>query len=294
MLEALEYAFMQRAVAAALLIGVVCAVMGVYVVLRGLAFIGAGIAHASFGGVALGFLLGLNPLATAVVFCVGTAWGIGYVSGRGRVKEDTAIGIFFAATMALGVLLIGLMRGYNVDLFGYLFGSVLAITRADLWLAAGLGLTVLLLVALFFKELLFLTFDPEMAAVSGLPVTALRYLLLTMLALTVVVSIKVVGVILVSALLVIPAASAHQLTTDFRRMMALSVLFGILSTMAGLALSYLLDTSSGATMVLVATVLFFLAHLLSPRRRAGRAVAAGEAKSGSAGSRDGNSGKGES
>ena len=275
MLEALQLAFVQRALAASVLIGAVCAVVGVYVVLRGLAFIGAGISHASFGGVALGVALGLNPLATAIVFCVAPAWGIGLPSRRGRVREDTAIGIFFAATMALGVVLIGLRRGYSVDLFGYLFGSVLAITKADLWMALGLGLGVLALVALLFKEFLFLTFDPEMAAVAGLPVRALHFLLLTLVAVTVVVSIKVVGIILASALLVTPAATAYQLTSDFRRMMALSALAGIVSAIAGLALSYVLDTPSGATMVLVATALFFLASWLSPRRRARRSLPGG-------------------
>jgi len=267
MLEILSYTFMQRALLASVLIGTVSAVIGVYVVLRGLSFIGAGIAHASFGGVALGFLLGINPMLAAVVFCLLTAWGIAWTSRRAEVKEDTAIGIFFASTMALGILVIGLMRGYNVDLFGYLFGSVLAVTRQDLWLSLLMGAGVLLTVGLFFKELLFITFDPEMAQVSGLPAGALYVLLLSLMALTIVLSIKVVGIILVSALIVIPAAAAYQLTEDFRRMMLLAVVVGNLSAVAGLFLSYWLDTASGATMVLTATAFFILSALLSPRRR---------------------------
>lgn len=267
MLEIMSYTFMQRALLASMLIGTVSAVIGVYVVLRGLSFIGAGIAHASFGGVALGFLLGINPLLAAVVFCLLTAWGIAWTSRRAEVKEDTAIGIFFASTMALGILVIGLMRGYNVDLFGYLFGSVLAVTRQDLWLSLLLGAGVLLTVGLFFKELLFITFDPEMARVSGLPAGALYVLLLSLMALTIVLSIKVVGIILVSALIVIPAAAAYQLTEDFRRMMLLAVVIGNLSAVVGLFLSYWLDTASGATMVLTATAFFILSALLSPRRR---------------------------
>ena len=270
MLEILSYTFMQRALLASVLIGTVSAVIGVYVVLRGLSFIGAGIAHASFGGVALGFLLGINPLVTAVIFCLLTAWGIAWTSLRAEVKEDTAIGIFFASTMALGILVIGLMRGYNVDLFGYLFGSVLAVTREDLWLSLLLGAGVLLTVGLFFKELLFIIFDPEMARVSGLPAGALYVLLLSLMALTIVLSIKVVGIILVSALIVIPAAAAHQLTEDFRRMMLLAVVIGNLSAVVGLFLSYWLDTASGATIVLTATAFFVLSALLSPRRRRGR------------------------
>jgi ABC-type Mn2+/Zn2+ transport system permease subunit len=150
--DILTYTFMQRALAASILIGTVSAIIGVYVVLRGLAFIGAGIAHASFGGVALGFLLGINPILAAVVFCLVTAWGIAWTSRRAEVREDTAIGIFFAATMALGILFIGLMRNYNVDLFGYLFGSVLAVTQEDLWLSLMLGAGVLLIVGLFSRN----------------------------------------------------------------------------------------------------------------------------------------------
>jgi ABC-type Mn2+/Zn2+ transport system permease subunit len=265
--DILSYTFMQRALVSSVLIGVVCAVIGVYVVLKGLSFIGAGIAHASFGGVALGFLLGLNPVITAIVFCLATAWGIGFVTRQGEVKEDTAIGVFFASTMALGILFIGLMRGYNVDLFGYLFGSVLAVTVADLWISGALALAVLLVVGLFYKELLFITFDPEMAEAAGLPAARLYFLLLSLIALTIVLSIKVVGIILVSALIVTPAAAAYQLTDDFRRMMALSVFLGVGSALVGLFLSYWLDIASGATIVLTATVIFFLAALLSPRRR---------------------------
>lgn len=267
MTEILGYTFMQRALIASILIGTVTSIIGVYVVLRGLAFIGAGIAHASFGGVALGFLLGVNPVVSAVVFCLCTAWAIAFTSERTEIKEDTAIGIFFAATMALGVLFIGLMGEYNVDLFGYLFGSVLSVTSVDLWMSGILGAAVLLIIALFFKELLFITFDQEMAQVSGLPARGLYVLLLSMMALTIVLSIKVVGIILVSAMIIIPAASAYQLCENFRTMMGLSVLIGNVSAVAGLLLSYQLDTASGATMVLTATLIFFLSALFSPRRR---------------------------
>ncbi len=265
--EVLSYTFMQRAFMASVLIGTVTAIVGVYVVLRGLAFIGAGIAHASFGGVALGFLLGVNPILSAVVFCVATAWGIAWTSEKAELREDTAIGIFFAATMALGILFIGLMGEYNVDLFGYLFGSVLSVTREDLWISGALGLGVLALVVVFFKELLFITFDPEAAQVSGISVRRLYMLLLTVVALTVVLSLRVVGIILVSALLIIPAASAYQLTENFRTMMGLAVLIGNVSAIGGLMLSYQLDTASGATMVLTATAIFFFSTLVSPRRR---------------------------
>jgi len=266
-MEVLGYHYMQRALFAGTLIGIVCAVIGTYVVLKGMSFIGAGIAHASFGGVALGFYVKLNPVLTAVIFCLGVAWGIGLLSRKGRVKEDTAVGIFFASTMALGILLIGLMQGYNVDLFGYLFGSILAVSRMDVWIILGLSATVLLLVLLFFKELLFVTFDAEMAAVTGVPAARVYFLLITLIALTVVLSIKVVGIVLVSALLVTPAAAAYQLTENFKRMMLLSMLIGVCSTVGGLLLSDRLNTASGATIVLLSTLIFFAAALISPRRR---------------------------
>ena len=267
MTEILGYAFMQRALCAGVLIGAVCAMIGVYVVLKGLSFIGAGIAHASFGGVALGFLVGVNPVLTAVVFCLATAWGIGLVARKGQVKEDTAVGVFFASTMALGILFIGLMQGYNVDLFGYLFGSILAVTEQDLWITLGLGLGVLIVVGLFFKELVFVTFDPEMAEVTGVPAGKVYFLLISLIALAVVLSIKVVGIVLVSALIVTPAAAAYQLTEDFQWMMVLAVLIGVGSAVGGLLLSYPLNTASGATIVLLATSIFFIAGMVSPRRR---------------------------
>jgi ABC-type Mn2+/Zn2+ transport system permease subunit len=265
--ELLGFAFMQRALLAGVLIGAVCAIIGVYVVLKGLSFIGAGIAHASFGGVALGFVLGINPLISAIAFCLATAWSIGLVARKIQVKEDTAIGIFFASTMALGILFIGLMRGYKVDLFGYLFGNILAVSVQDVWITLVLGIGVLVAVGLFFKELMFVTFDAEMAEVTGVPAGRVYFLLISLIALTIVLSIKVVGIVLVSALIVTPAAAAYQLTEDFRRMMALAIVIGVGSAVGGLLLSYPLNIASGSTIVLLATLVFFTAALVSPRRR---------------------------
>lgn len=267
MIESLGYAYMQRAILAGVLIGALCAIIGVYVVLKQLSFIGAGISHASFGGVALGMWLGVNPIWSAVVFCLAVAWSIGYVSRRRIVKEDTAVGVFFASTMALGIVVIGLMHGYQVDLFSYLFGSILAVTREDVWTTVGLAVLVLGSVGVFYKDLMFVTFDPEMAEVTGLPAGRLYFLLISLMALTVVVSIKVVGIVLVSALLVIPAAAAFQLTERFRNMMALAVVFGVGSTIVGLFISYWLEIASGAAIVLLATLVFFVCAALSPRRR---------------------------
>ena len=266
MLELFEYTWMQRATVAGVLIGALCAVIGVYVVLRGLAFIGAGIAHASFGGVAVGFALGVNPIWAAAVFCVLTSWGIGLLSRRAGVREDTAIGVFFASTMALGALIIGIIHT-QVDLFGYLFGSITAVTIQDVWTTVVISAFVFGCVAVFFKDLMFVVFDSETAEVVGLPAGKLYFLLMTLIALTVVTSIKVVGIVLVSALIVTPAAAAYQLTESFRKMMAISVAFGVGSCIFGLVLSDWLGLPSGATIVLLATIVFFVCVAVSPRRR---------------------------
>lgn len=272
MLESFGYAYMQRAMVAGVLVGALCAIIGVYVVLKGLAFIGAGISHASFAGVAIGVYIGVNPVWSAIVFCILTAWGIGLTSRRGHIKEDTAVGVFFASTMALGILIIGLKQGYQIDLFGYLFGSILAVTIQDVWTTVAIAALVLTAVIVLFKDLMFVAFDPEMAEVTGVPAGKLYFLLITMMALTVVMSIKVVGIVLVSALIVTPAAAAYQLTEKFRNMMALSVAFGVGSCVFGLILSDLLRIASGATIVLLSTLVFFVCAAISPRRRRAKAT----------------------
>lgn len=259
---------MQRALIAGALVGTLCAVIGVYVVLRGMAFMGAGIAHSSLGGVAIGVVTGVNPIWTAIGFAILASWAIALASRRGQVREDTAIGILFAAGMALGILIIDLWtRGYQFDYMTYLFGSIVAVTAADLWSTVVVFVLVLGTVAVLFKDLMFMIFDPEMAEVTGVPAGKLYFLLLTLIALTVVISIKVVGIVLVAALLVIPAASGYQLTEDFRKMMAMSVALGVASTVVGLLVSYWLGVPSGATIVILATVIFGVCAGLSPRRR---------------------------
>ncbi len=276
MLDIFAYSYMQRAMVAGVLVGTLCAIIGVYVVLKGLSFIGAGIAHASFGGVAIGLAAGVNPVWSAVAFCLLTAWGIGLVSRHGHVKEDTAIGIFFSSTMAIGILIIGLMKGYQVDLFSYLFGSIIAVTVRDVWTTVLVTLVVGGCVAVFFKDLMFVIFDSEMAQVTGVPAEKLYFLLITMMALTVVVSIKVVGIVLVSALIVTPAAAAYQLTESFRKMMALAVAFGVGACVFGLLISDWLNVASGASIVLLVTLAFFVCAAFSPRRRKSRVADAGQ------------------
>jgi len=267
MADFFAFQFMRYALIAGLMVSVMCALISSFVVLKRLSFLGAGISHAAFGGVALGVLLGINPLYSALGFTWVLTMIIGYVSRTGHLSEDTAIGIAYVAAMALGTIFLGFARSYNFDVFGYLFGNILAVTETDLHITAALGAVVLAALGLFHKELVFLAFDEEMAQVVGLPVRFLYYMLLSVMALTVVIAIKVVGIVLVSALLVLPGATSLQLTKNIVPMVALSLVCGLASTLSGLYLSYTLDLASGATIVLTATVLFGVAMVVSPRRR---------------------------
>ncbi len=265
LLDPLGHGFFVRAVAAGTLVGIVCAVVGTYVVLKGLAFIGDAVSHAAFPGVVAAFLIQGPYLVGAALAAVATAIGIGYVTRHARLRADTAIGVLFAGAFALGILLFSTIRGYVGDLFSFLFGYLLAISPADLVGLAVLSAFVLLTVALLWKELLYATFDPFGAAASGLPVEALEYLFLGLIAVTIVISLQAVGIILVVAMLVTPAATAQLLTVRFAAMMGLAVVVGVGSSITGLYVSYWLDVASGATIVLVETACFLLALTLGPR-----------------------------
>ena len=266
MTEFLAFGFLQRALAAAALTGGLCSAIGVFVVLRGLAFIGAGTAHSAFAGVALAYLIGAPAMPLAIAFGLSTAWIIGLLEERGRMKLDVSIGIFYTATMALAILFIGLMKTYNAEVYGYLFGSILSVTGEELKLTGGLAMLVVGSIVLFSKEFFFLAFDQEMAEASGVPARRFFFLLLTLVALTIVVSLKTVGAILVFALLLIPAATAYQLTSSLRRMMDYSVAIGVLVSVAGVLLSFQFDLPTGPAIVLLATGVFFVAVAFSPKR----------------------------
>ncbi len=251
------YPFVQRAMIGGMLIGLLTAWVGTFVVLRRMAFMGAGIGHAAFGGVAVGLLLGWDPVLTATGFCVAVAWAITVVVRRGALTSDTAIGIFFAATMAFGVLLLGMLQT-TTDLFGYLFGSVLAIGTADLRLLLVAVVAVGIVLVALHKEFVALAFDAEYARVTGLPEPFLDYLFAAIVAITVVLAIKMVGLILASALLVIPGATALHLSRDFRTLLGVAIGVGVASMVLGLGASLVWNTPPGATIVLVATGFFML------------------------------------
>jgi len=270
LLAPFQYDFMQRAFVVAVVVGALCSAMGTYVVLRKLSFIGDGLAHASFAGIAIAYLRGANFYAGAAIATIVTALGIGFVHRRGRVSLDTSIGVLFTAAFALGVFLMSRSPRATVDLQSFLFGSILGVSPGDVATVAGLGAAVALVVAALWRPLLYTSFDPVVAQAAGVRVGAVDYTLLVVLAVTIIVSLQAVGIVLVAALLVTPAAAASQLTKRFVPMMATSCAFGVFSTVGGLYASYELHASSGATIVLLATLVFFLCLAYGSVRRIGR------------------------
>lgn len=264
--DPLALVFMQKALFASLIVGVVCAVLGCYVVLRSMAFLGDALAHAILPGIAVAYLLGANLLAGALVAGVLVAVGISYITRAGTIREDTAIGIFFAGALSLGVVLISTVGSYAVDLTHVLFGNVLGVTTTDLWISGLLGAGVLLAVILLYRQLLVVSFDPVLGRTLGLRTEALRTGLFVMLAATIVVSLRTVGVALVAAMLVTPPASAYLLTRRLPVMMLVSALIGAVSAVAGLYASYYLDIATGGAIVLVASGIFVLVFLFAPER----------------------------
>jgi manganese/iron transport system permease protein len=259
-----QYAFMWRSLAAATIVGAVCAVVGTFVVLRGMAFFGDALSHAILPGVAVSYLAGgtQGPLFWgALAAAVLTALGIGKISQDQKLREDTAIGVVFAGALALGIALMSTVRSYSVDLTHILFGNILAITNNDLLLIGGFGLAVLLVVAALFKEFVAVAFDPVHAATLRLPIEGLRYLLLLLVAVTVVVALQTVGAGLMTAMLITPAATGYLLARRLSTMLMIAVALGIFSGIAGLYLSYYVAVASGAAIVLVATACFALAWL---------------------------------
>ena len=257
--DPLAYAFFQRALAASVIVGLVCAVVGCFMILRGYAFMGDALSHAAFPGVVVAYLLRGPFYIGAAIASVGTALAIGWVARRGGLRGDTVIGVLFAGMFALGIFLFSLIPNYVGDLFGFLFGEVLGIGPGDLIALVVLAVVVLGVISLLWKELLYSTFDPLGAAASGLPVERLDYLFLAIIAVAIVVSLQAVGIILVVAMLVTPAATAQLLTRSFGRLLAISALIGVVAPVIGLYVSYWANSASGATIVLVETAVFLVA-----------------------------------
>jgi len=267
--EALQFTFMRNALMAGVLVSIACGIIGAFVVVNRIVFISGGIAHAAYGGIGLGYFFKFNPVLGAVIFSVASALGMGTVYRKTRQRADTIIGVMWAIGMAIGITLVDLTEGYKADLMSFLFGSILAVPSSDLWIMLVLDLVVIGLVALLYKELLAISFDETFASVENVPVDAIYLILLCLIAFTVVMLMRVVGLIMVIALLTIPAAISGQFVKDMKKMMVLASILGVLFTTSGLWLSYFLNLTSGATIILVSGVAYlFSLALQSMVRRA--------------------------
>jgi zinc transport system permease protein len=262
MLDALHYEFMRNALAAGVMTSIICGVIGSLIVVNRLVFLSGGIAHSAYGGIGLAFFFGLPYMVGAVTFSFCSAMVMAAVSIRSKQRADTIIGVMWALGMATGILLIDLTPGYNVDLISYLFGSILSVPRSDLAIMAVAGAVILLLVLYFFNDLLVMSYDEEFALVRGVPVRRLYYLLIGLVAVTVVMVVQVVGLILVIALLTIPPYIAEKYTRSLVQMMFVSCLLGIVFTSGGLWISYRFDLTSGAAIIFLAGMVFFLSLLV--------------------------------
>jgi zinc transport system permease protein len=277
MLEALQLGFMRNALVAGILVSIACGIIGAYVVVNRIVFLSGGIAHAAYGGIGLAYLVGSDPTLTAVGFSLLSSMVMGIVHRETSERSDTIIGVIWAIGMALGVIFVDLTPGYKADLMSYLFGSILAVPQRDLWLMLGVDLLVLLVINLLYKELLAVSFDETYATVRNVPVGLVYYSLLALTALTVVMMMRIVGLIMVIALLTIPAAISGQFVSGMRRMMLSSSLLGIVFTVVGLALSFALNLTSGATIILVAATGYLASlaiRLLAESRRRRRVYSA--------------------
>jgi zinc transport system permease protein len=266
MIDILSYGFMQRALLAGTMIGIIAPIIGVFLVLRRLSLIADTLSHVALAGVAGGLLLRTYPLAGALVAGLLGAVGIERLRVSGRLFGEAALAIFLSGGFAVAVVLISLARGFNVDLFSYLFGAITAVQPQDLWVILALGLAVLAAVGFLYKELFAITFDEEGARVQGIPVTALNLLLTMLVAVTVVVAMRIVGILLTSALLVIPAITAFRLARNFRSTLWIAVGCSLVSVVAGMTISFYLDIAAGGAIVLAALAIFGVASVLRPAR----------------------------
>lgn len=260
----MHYDFLQKALLTSVMVGIICGVIGCFIILRGMALMGDAISHAVLPGVAISYMLGINFFIGAVLTGVLTAIGIGFISQNSRIKNDISIGIMFTFAFASGIILITLLKS-STDLYHILFGNVLAVRPTDMWMTLAIGILVIAAVYFFFKELLVTSFDPTMAAAYGLPIKLIHYFLMTLLTMVTVASLQTVGIVLVVAMLITPAATAYLLTDRLSIMIYLSASFGVLSSVIGLYFSYTYNLASGATIVLAATILFALAFTFSPK-----------------------------
>nr|WP_321289616.1 metal ABC transporter permease [uncultured Sunxiuqinia sp.] len=260
-IELFSYDFFMHAFWASLFAAISCGIVGTYIVSRRIVFVSGGITHASFGGIGIGYFLGWNPLVGAAIFAVLSGLGIQVFTQKAKVREDSSIAIWWSLGMAIGIIFIYLTPGYAPNLMSYLFGSVLTVSVTELWLMGTLSLVLILFFILFYRLILYVAFDEEFAKTTGLPVNLINYLLISLIAITIVLNIRVVGIILILSLLTLPQATANLFTRDFKRMMPLSVLFAFIGSFVGLLFSFYVDIPSGASIIFTLVLLFGLMKL---------------------------------
>ncbi len=263
--DIIQYEFLQKALLTSVTVGIICGVIGCFIILRGMALMGDAISHAVLPGVAISFMLGINFFLGAVIAGVLAALVIGVVTQHSRIKSDTSIGIVFSAFFAVGIILMSKAQTAT-DLTQILFGNVLSVRSSEMWMTIMIGAIVLAVIVFFYKELLVSSFDPTMAAAYGLPTRVIHYLMMVLLTMVTVASLQTVGVVLVVAMLITPGATAYLLTNRLSTMIFLAALFGSVSSVIGLYFSFVYNLSSGAVIVLVATALFLLAFIFSPKQ----------------------------
>ena len=254
----LEYNFFQNALIGSALASIVCGLVGTYIVTRRLTFISGGITHASFGGIGIGVFLGVNPLVSAMIFSVLSAFGIQWLSRRGNVREDSAIAVFWAFGMSIGILFCFLAPGFVPDLPSFLFGSILTIETCNLWLLAALSVMTLFLFTAYYRIIVSIAFDPEFARSQRLPVSLIEYIMMALIAMTIVSTLRMVGIVLAMSLLTIPQMTANLFTYNFGRIAACSILIGCIDCVIGLAMSYWLNVPSGASIIFTSIIIYCL------------------------------------
>jgi zinc transport system permease protein len=261
-IDLLQYGFFVKAFIAAVFASISCGIIGGYVVAKRIVFISGGITHASFGGIGLAFFLGFNPLLGAVLFAILSALGIQFFTKVAEIREDSSIAIWWSLGMALGIIFVFLTPGYTPNLMSYLFGNILTVTTSELWWMFFLVIIILVVFLIFFKPILYIAFDEEFAKTAGLPVALFNYIVIVLIALTVVLNIRVVGIILILSLLTIPQATANLFTSDFKKLLVLSTLFAFAGSVTGLFISWMLDIPSGAAIIFTLVIVFGVLKLV--------------------------------
>jgi len=258
-----SYQFFQNSFLAAVFAAISCGIIGTYIVSRRMVFVSGGITHSSFGGIGIGYFLGLNPMLGAAVFAIFSALGIQFFTNKGKIRQDSSIAIWWSLGMAIGIIFIYMTPGYAPDLMSFLFGNILTVTKTEILLMLVLSVLIILCFIFFYRIILYVAFNEEYAKTSGLPVSFINYLMMVLIALTVVLNIRVVGIILILSLLTLPQATANILTNDFKSMIFLSVLFALIGSLSGLLMSYYANIPSGASIIFILVVIFGIMKLYS-------------------------------